>query len=94
VSGSIICLLLNSQTVFNVEANSIRTTATSRCHGNRSVFSLVKQYSCRIANIDSVAVWDVMKPGSIKRVKMAVVVKSVHLGIIHIALPHLADVYV
>ena len=35
-----------------------------------------------------------MKPGSIKRVKMAVVVESVHLGIIRTALPHLADVYV
>jgi len=51
VSGSIICLLVNSQIVFNVEVNSVRTTATSRCHGNRSVFSLVKQFSCRFANI-------------------------------------------
>jgi hypothetical protein len=33
-------------------------------------------------------------PGSIIRVKMAVVVRSLRLGIMRIAFPHLADVYV
>jgi len=36
----------------------------------------------------------VTKPGSIMCVKMAVVVRRLRLGIIRIALLHLADVYV
>jgi hypothetical protein len=54
----------------------------------------IKLQVCQNSKTESVAVEVVMKPVFIIRVKMAVVVKDVRLGIIPIALPHLADVYV
>jgi hypothetical protein len=72
----------------------MRHTAIRRCHGDRSVFSLVKQYSCRFANMVILILLLFQTPGSIIRVKMAVVVRCMRLGITHFAFPHLADVYV